>query len=129
MARGRTLAAVGILGAALALPAIAQDAPPAEAPQPKAPPALAAPAENDQGVEEIVVTITKRAESVQDIAGSIVGFSPQTIEDANIENLGDMVSMLPNVQVKSEETDISVRGVARGFSSRTGSFGAPAPAW
>ena len=113
MARVRTLAAVGILGAALALPAIAQDAPPAEATQPKAPPALAAPAENDQGVEEIVVTITKRAESVQDIAGSIVGFSPQTIEDANIENLGDMVSMLPNVQVKSEETDISVRGVAR----------------
>ncbi|MBM4382845.1 MAG: TonB-dependent receptor [Deltaproteobacteria bacterium] len=90
--------------------ASAQDAAPA--PAPEAPPE-SAPSPADEGVEEIVVTITKRAESVQDISGNVAAFNQDTIESANIENVGDLIGLLPNVTVKSEDTDISVRGVAR----------------
>lgn len=110
MALARTFTAASLLAAALVAPALAQDAPPAEAPQSAPPPA--------QGtslgeVEEIVVTITKREESVQDIGGTIAAFDEDTIQNANIENVGDLISLLPNVQVKSEDTDLSIRGVAR----------------
>jgi iron complex outermembrane recepter protein len=72
-----------------------------------------APEADTSGVEEIFVTITKREESVQDIGGTIAAFGEETIQNANIENVGDLISLLPNVQVKSEDTDLSIRGVAR----------------
>jgi iron complex outermembrane receptor protein len=103
MALARTLTAAALL-ATFAAPALAQDASPAAA----AAPAAAAPE-----VEEIVVTITKRAENVQDIGGTIAAFNEDTIQNANIENVGDLISLLPNVSVKSEDTDLSIRGVAR----------------
>lgn len=97
-----------LLGLPLApTPAAAQDAPPAAAEaQPSVSPA-------DAGVEEIIVTITKRAESIQEVGGTIAAFGEETIRNANIENVGDLIGLLPNVQVKSEDTDVSIRGVAR----------------
>ncbi|HEU4430342.1 MAG TPA: TonB-dependent receptor plug domain-containing protein, partial [Myxococcota bacterium] len=87
---------------------------PAPQPAPAAEPAPTAPAAQPVSeIEEIVVTITKREESVQDIGGSIAAFNDDTIQNANIENVGDLIGLLPNVTVKSEDTDISVRGVAR----------------
>ena len=106
MAPARSLAAAGLI-ALLASPAVSQDAaPPAAAPAPAAAVPLG-------DVEEIVVTITKREESVQDIGGTVAAFDDKTIQNANIENVGDLISLLPNVQVKSEDTDLSIRGVAR----------------
>ncbi len=95
--------------------ALAQDAPPTAGETPASEPesAVPAPAPDNSGVEEIVVTITKRAESVQEIGGSIAAFDQEVIQNANIENVGDLIGLLPNVQVKSEDTDISIRGVAR----------------
>jgi len=99
--------------------ALAQEEAPTPAPKP-APAADPAPtpepaptAASTSEIEEIVVTITKREESVQDIGGSIAAFGDETIQNANIENVGDLISLLPNVQVKSEDTDLSIRGVAR----------------
>ncbi len=112
MTQGRRMCApvLALLVVGLALPAVAQDtqaAPAAETP--------AAPAAKpvDTGIENIVITITKREESVQEIGGTVAAFGEKTIEQANIENVGDLIGLLPNVQVKSEDTDISVRGVAR----------------
>jgi outer membrane receptor protein involved in Fe transport len=112
----RTLAATACLGAAIAFPALAQDAPAdaaAAAAAPATEPVPAPPPAELGDVEEIVVTITKRTESVQDIGGAIAAFSEETIQNANIENVGDLTSLLPNVSVKSEDTDLSIRGVAR----------------
>jgi iron complex outermembrane receptor protein len=64
-------------------------------------------------VEEIVVTITKREESIQEVGGTIAAFDDDVIENANIENVGDLIGLLPNLQVKSEDGDLSIRGVAR----------------
>jgi iron complex outermembrane receptor protein len=107
MAPVRTLAAATLLATFVA-PALAQDAAPAEEPAaaPTPPSALS-------DVEEIVVTITKREESVQDIGGTVAAFGEDAIQNANIENVGDLIALLPNVSVKSEDTDLSIRGVAR----------------
>ncbi len=107
MASARTLIATALTWAAVVTPAFAQEVAPAEAPATTAP----APIAND--IEEIVVTITKRTESVQDIGGTIAAFNEKAIEEANIENVGDLIGLLPNVTVKSEDTDLSIRGVAR----------------
>jgi iron complex outermembrane receptor protein len=107
MALVRSLTAASLL-ALVAAPSFAQEAAPADAPV-VAP--VPAPAQDE--VEEIVVTITKREESVQDIGGTIAAFNQDTIANANIENVGDLISLMPNVSVKSEDTDLSIRGVAR----------------
>lgn len=109
MAVVRSFFAAAFAVAFAAVGAWAQEvAPPAEA-------AAAAPAAPiaDAGIEDIVITITKRTESVQDIGGTVAAFGEEAIQNANIENVGDLISLLPNVTVKSEDTDLSVRGVAR----------------
>ena len=85
------------------------EAPPAT--EPVAP--VPAPEADNSGVEEIFVTITKRSESVQEVGGTIAAFGEEVIQNANIENVGDLIGLLPNVTVKSEDTDVSIRGVAR----------------
>ena len=108
--------------ALLAAPAFAQETPPASPPAAEAagaeapaaqPTPAPAPAADLGDVEEIVVTITKREESVQDIGGTVAAFGEEAIQNANIENVGDLTSLMPNVSVKSEDTDLSIRGVAR----------------
>lgn len=105
MTLARTLLATSTL-VLCASPLLAQEAAPA-------PPPTQAEAASSGEVEEIIVSITKREESVQEIGGTIAAFSEDTIQNANIENVGDLISLLPNVQVKSEDTDLSIRGVAR----------------
>jgi iron complex outermembrane receptor protein len=102
------LTVVSLFGLSAALAQDAQPAQPASA-QPAAAPAP----QSSPEVEEIIVSITKREESVQEIGGTIAAFNQDTIQNANIQNVGDLITLLPNVQVKSEDTDLSIRGVAR----------------
>lgn len=73
------------------------------------------------GVEEIVVSITKRDESLQDVAASISAFSPETIALANLEGADDLASLIPNVVTKGESRtgNFSIRGVSESFSSQS----------
>ena len=41
-------------------------------------------------LEEVIVTATKRAESLQDIAVTVTAFSADTIQEANIRDAGDV---------------------------------------
>ncbi len=107
MSFARWTLALALVGAPLV--GLAQEAPaPAQQPAP-----AAQPASNTEGVEEILVTINKREENIQDVGGTIAAFGDDTISKANIENVGDLMALLPNVEVKSEDTDLSIRGVAR----------------
>ena len=65
------------------------------------------------GIDTIIVTITKREESLQEVAATIAAFGAETIENANIESVGDLIGLLPNVQVKGERSDLTIRGVSR----------------
>lgn len=76
-------------------------------------------AEN-QGIEEIVVTATKRAESLTDVPVAITALSGDFTRDVNINDVKDLVSFTPGVSGNSQDSfidAISVRGI------RTQDFG------
>ena len=65
-------------------------------------------------LEEVVVTATKRAESLQDIPVSVNALSSDTIQEAGITDLNDVAAQVPSLQVRSNlspfATAISIRG-------------------
>jgi outer membrane receptor protein involved in Fe transport len=98
-------------GLALAVPAFAQEAPPAEAAEPA----------RAEAIEELFVTITKRDVSLQDVPASVTALSPETLELANIESASDIATLIPNVVTKGESRtgNFSIRGVSESFSSQS----------
>ncbi|MFK7734085.1 MAG: TonB-dependent receptor, partial [Pseudomonadales bacterium] len=70
-----------------------------------------------QGVlEEVVVTATKRAESTQDIAISVVALSGDRLNKMSIDNFENMAISVPNFSVSDSLTvsQITMRGVGSG---------------
>ena len=54
-------------------------------------------AEENAGLEEIVVTATKRAESLQEVGMSITAMTTQDIEDAGVDDYLDFAVRVPNL--------------------------------
>ncbi|MGB1140553.1 MAG: TonB-dependent receptor [Halioglobus sp.] len=50
-------------------------------------------------LEEVIVTASKRTESVQDIAMTVSAFNEQTIRDANINNADDLAILAPTLTI------------------------------
>ena len=50
-------------------------------------------------LEEVIVTATKRAESLQDIAMTVNAFDEQTIREANITNADDLAILAPTLTI------------------------------
>ena len=72
------------------------------------------------GIDEIVVSITKRDESLQDVAGTISAFGSEIIRQTNIERIADAVALIPNVQIKGGANQaISIRGISQSFVSQS----------
>lgn len=90
----------------------AQAAPDAPAPDPAtAPPADGA----ATGLGEIVVTATRRAESVQKVPISLQALSPEKLEQRQITSFSDYAALLPSVSYQSlgpGRTDLYFRGIA-----------------
>lgn len=73
-----------------------------------------------QALEEVMVTATKRSESVQDVPLAITALSGEFISKMNLEDVKDLVAFTPGVTGNSSDSFldfISVRGV------RTQDFG------
>ena len=71
-------------------------------------------------IEEVVVTATKRSESVQDVPLAITALSGDFTKASNINDVKDLVSFSPGVSGNSQDSfidAISVRGI------RTQDFG------
>ena len=51
-----------------------------------------------QGLEEIVVTAQRRAQSIQDVPLAVSAFTPEALEDLQIKNAVDLVDLIPNLQ-------------------------------
>jgi iron complex outermembrane receptor protein len=73
-----------------------------------------------QTLEEVIVTATKRSESVQDVALAITALSGEFINKVNLTDVKDLVAYTPGVSGNSQDSfidGISVRGI------RTQDFG------
>lgn len=68
----------------------------------------------DSAIEEIIVTATKRAESLMDVPLAITAMSGETIRDINLNDVKDLISFTPGVTGNSKDSFldfVSVRGI------------------
>lgn len=68
------------------------------------------------GIEEVIVTAQKRAESVQNVAFTVTPFTSEALERQHVKDLRDITGSLPNVQIHvnagvSNASAISIRGI------------------
>src|ERR1700728_1533943 len=87
----------------------------AEAPEGDAPPGAAS-------LEEIVVTATRRAERLQDVAVSATAFTQEKLDVQGLRSIDDLTRLTPGVTFQrdattsagnfnDEDSDINIRGV------------------
>ena len=74
-----------------------------------------------QQIEEIVVTATKREESLREIPATIAVLSGKDLERQGIQSVDDIVSQVPGVNLTDEGTGgtpkrITIRGVSAGLN-------------
>lgn len=88
-----------------------------------APPPVAVPAEDTQGIAEIVVTASYREQSNQDVVGSTQVFSGAELDKKGAAGLKDYLLEVPNVSLQSSgngSQKISMRGISNVNSSDLG---------
>ncbi|MBU6371253.1 MAG: TonB-dependent receptor [Alphaproteobacteria bacterium] len=75
------------------------------------------PPDAGKGVEEIVVTATKRSESLQSVPLSIQALSTQKLDELNVSNFNDFATLFPSVSFQNStpgSANVYIRGVASG---------------
>jgi len=83
--------------------------------------ALAQGDDNNVGIEEIVVTATKRSMSIQDVAQSITAFSTMEIQRRGLLDMADIAVNLPSVSLSTQRAgrnELVYRGISTGGSWR-----------
>lgn len=72
------------------------------------------------GIDEIRVSITRRDESLQDVAATISAFDQSAIRELNIETLQDVITLIPNAQIKDAGNGaIAIRGITQSFTGQS----------
>lgn len=79
-------------------------------------------AQAQMALEEIIVTATKKAESLQDIAVAVTAFSSGDIQDAGIQSAGDVAVLTPSLNINSNISPFSSRMSIRGIGTTGSSF-------
>ena len=79
--------------------------------------ALSVPALAQDTMEEVVVTATKRAESIQDVPLSVSVVTGEVIERAEVRDLLDLQSVVPSLRVPQFQNSIQTNFVIRGFGN------------
>ncbi|MEP5765108.1 MAG: TonB-dependent receptor [Halieaceae bacterium] len=68
-------------------------------------------------LEEVIVTATKRAESLQDVPVAVNAFSADTIQEAGINNAGDLAIMTPALNINVNQSPFNARMTIRGIGT------------
>lgn len=81
-------------------------------------------AQDDGGLEEIVVTAQRKSESLQDTPISIVAFSSTTLENKGIAGLSDLQTQVPNLQLtpfpnNATSPRVYIRGIGNNSDHHT----------
>lgn len=102
-------ASAAIAAVSFATPALAQVS---------APPAAAAEDETDNGLEEIIVTATRRSVDLQEVPGTIIALTSSSLKALNVEDILDLPALVPGLIAQaSGGNNLFLRGVG---SSSTG---------
>ena len=79
--------------------------------------AISVPSLAQQTMEEVVVTATKRAESIQDVPLSVSVVTGEVIERAEVRDLLDLQAVVPSLRVPQFQNSIQTNFVIRGFGN------------
>jgi len=69
-------------------------------------------------LEEVIVTATKRTESLQDIPVSVTALSETTIQEAGVENIEDVAQLVPSLTVTTNINPFAAGVRIRGFGTQ-----------
>ena len=78
---------------------------------------------SDNSIAEIVVTATKREQTLQDVPISVAVTGQQTIERAQVRDLIDLQSVVPSLKVSQFNATGQTNFVIRGFGNGNGNDG------
>lgn len=83
--------------------------------------------DNEDGTSEIIVTVERRAQSLQDYAGTAATLTGEELDLLGIKNIDDIDSQIPGLQISNNQGNLEVyiRGVG---SSNNTELGDPAAA-
>ncbi len=70
-----------------------------------------------QGLEEVVVTATKRETTLQDVPVAVTVTSGETLQQAQIIDIGDLQSIIPSLRITQLQTSGNTNFVIRGFGN------------
>jgi iron complex outermembrane recepter protein len=81
-------------------------------------PALAQERSDSEGLEEVVVTATRRAENLQDVPIAITAITSDALEARGIDNIAEASALVPNLNLThgrdaSSQATIHIRGVGQ----------------
>ena len=77
----------------------------------------------DSVIEEIVVTATKRPQTLQDTPVAVTVTTAETIEQAHIVDVLDLQSVVPTLRVETRQTSRAANFLIRGFGGGTNNPG------
>lgn len=121
VARSGYLALAGLAIAAVAFPAGAAEQAGGAA---EGPPAPAESSTTRGGLQEVVVTATRREESLSKVPISVTALTQETLDEKGIKDIRDMVRFTPGVTIDDSGTNaISIRGISSsGGAGTTGIY-------
>lgn len=99
---------------------------PKEAEPPAPAPASGRQSSGPAGIEEIIVTASKREERIKDVAGSLTALSNATMANLGVKNIGDFTAYVPGLTYVSTSPgvgQITLRGVTTGARQSTATVG------
>jgi outer membrane receptor protein involved in Fe transport len=121
-ARATLLAGAGLLALVLAPVANAQDQ--AQPASDQALPAADAPdADGASSGNEIIVTATKREQTLQSVPVAVTVTTAETIERAQIRDIKDLTSVVPSLRVTQLQSSANTNFIIRGFGNGANNAG------
>ena len=80
-----------------------------------APQVAEAQADNQFTIEEIIVTARRRAESLQDVPGTVTALTTSVLEGAGVQRAADFIALTPGVSMVDAaevgDTQVNIRGI------------------
>jgi iron complex outermembrane recepter protein len=95
----------------------------AQADENEALPATDLPNEAERGSNEIIVTATKREQTLQDVPVAVSVTTAQTIERAQIRDIRDLASVVPSLRVSDRQSAQNATFFIRGFGNGANNLG------